>query len=206
MAIKGILGGTFNPIHNGHLTMARIARAELRLDSILLIPTGVPPHKAPPSNGEHRLNMTRLAAAELDCCEVSDIEVRREGSSFTYITLSELHARFPQDEFIFIMGADMMCSFSHWRRPDMIVELARLAVVPRPGASGASDKALLDAIDAARRDFGAHITLLRESGPDISSTQIRAKVARGEDISTLVPHAVAHYILENGLYSASEPQ
>ena len=198
MAYTGILGGTFNPIHNGHLAMARIARSELRLDRLLLVPTGIPPHKLTATSSEHRLNMTRIAAQTLDDCEVSDIELVRAGKSFTYLTLTELRALYPGDRLVFIMGADMMCSFTNWKNPDIIAQLATLAVVPRPGEP---DDFLKSCIDSVRHDLPhADIALLSESGPDISSTQIREMVARGEDISALVPAAVAEYIYANKLY------
>ena len=129
----GIYGGTFNPIHNGHLHIVEEFRRGLGLDRVLLIPTRVPPHKAAPdlaSAGE-RFAMCRLAAQGKPWLELSDIEMRREGKSYTAETLEELSALYPQDQFYLLMGEDMFLTLGRWYRPETIFSLASVCTTPR---------------------------------------------------------------------------
>ena len=186
----GIYGGTFNPIHNGHLHIVEEFRRGLGLDRVLLIPTRVPPHKAAPdlaSAGE-RFAMCRLAAQGKPWLELSDIEMRREGKSYTAETLEELSA---------LMGEDMFLTLGRWYRPETIFSLASVCTTPRSpdGLDALRQKALEYTGQFQARCFLEHIPYL-----PISSTQVRQAVARGEDISGLVPQAVAAYMKERGLY------
>ena len=195
----GIYGGTFNPIHNGHLHIVEEFRRGLGLDRVLLIPTRVPPHKAAPdlaSAGE-RFAMCRLAAQGKPWLELSDIEMRREGKSYTAETLEELSALYPQDQFYLLMGEDMFLTLGRWYRPETIFSLASVCTTPRSpdGLDALRQKALEYTGQFQARCFLEHIPYL-----PISSTQVRQAVAREEDISGLVPQAVATYMKERGLY------
>lgn len=195
----GIYGGTFNPIHNGHLHIVEEFRRGLGLDRVLLIPTRVPPHKAAPdlaSAGE-RFAMCRLAAQGKPWLELSDIEMRREGKSYTAETLEELSALYPQDQFYLLMGEDMFLTLGSWYRPETIFSLASVCTTPRSpdGLDALRQKALEYTGQFQARCFLEHIPYL-----PISSTQVRQAVARGEDISGLVPQAVATYMKERRLY------
>lgn len=195
----GIYGGTFNPIHNGHLHIVEEFRRGLGLDRVLLIPTRVPPHKAAPdlaSAGE-RFAMCRLAAQGKPWLELSDIEMRREGKSYTAETLEELSALYPQDQFYLLMGEDMFLTLGRWYRPETIFSLASVCTTPRSpdGLDALRQKALEYTGQFQARCFLEHIPYL-----PISSTQVRQAVARGEDISGLVPQAVATYMKERRLY------
>ena len=195
----GIYGGTFNPIHNGHLHIVEEFRRGLGLDRVLLIPTRVPPHKAAPdlaSAGE-RFAMCRLAAQGKPWLELSDIEMRREGKSYTAETLEELSALYPQDQFYLLMGEDMFLTLGRWYRPETIFSLASVCTTPRSpdGLDALRQKALEYTGQFQARCFLEHIPYL-----PISSTQVRQGVARGADVSGLVPQAVAAYMKERGLY------
>ena len=174
-------------------------RRGLGLDRVLLIPTRVPPHKAAPdlaSAGE-RFAMCRLAAQGKPWLELSDIEMRREGKSYTAETLEELSALYPQDQFYLLMGEDMFLTLGRWYRPETIFSLASVCTTPRSpdGLDALRQKALEYTGQFQARCFLEHIPYL-----PISSTQVRQAVARGEDVSGLVPQAVATYMKERGLY------
>ena len=200
----GIYGGTFNPIHNGHLHIVEEFRRGLGLDRGLLIPTRVPPHKAAPdlaSAGE-RFAMCRLAAQGKPWLELSDIEMRREGKSYTAETLEELSALYPQDQFYLLMGEDMFLTLGRWYRPETIFSLASELLT-----SESAYAAMAHAVNALRQkaleytgQFQARCFLEHIPYLPISSTQVRQAVARGEDVSGLVPQAVAAYMKERGLY------
>ena len=195
----GIYGGTFNPIHNGHLHIVEEFRRGLGLDRVLLIPTRVPPHKAAPdlaSAGE-RFAMCRLAAQGKPWLELSDIEMRREGKSYTAETLEELSALYPQDQFYLLMGEDMFLTLGRWYRPETIFSLASVCTTPRSpdGLDALRQKALEYTGQFQARCFLEHIPYL-----PISSTQVRQAGARGEDVSGLVPQAVAADMKARGLY------
>jgi len=193
----GILGGTFNPPHIGHLVMAQEAREQLGLDRVVLMPVAVPPHKeadGDPGAGV-RLELARLAAEGEEGVEVSTAEIDRGGASFTVDTLGELHERYPEQELTFIVGADMAHSLPAWREPQRILELARLAVAEREGI--ARD-------DIAERlaplHDGSRVTFFDMPRIDVSSSDIRRRVAEGRSVRHLVPDAVAQAIADRDLY------
>ena len=192
----GILGGTFDPIHAGHLAAARAAIDCAGLDRVLLIPTGQPPHRsAAVADADQRLEMCRLAIGEDKALQVSDVEVRRGGVSYTAETLQELRLMYPRDELFLILGWDAARLFATWRRPAEIRHLARVVVVSRPG-SGAPD---VTALRAAGLDPGGTVLCLRAT-PDISGSALRRAIARRESVGDRLPAAVAEYIAKNGLY------
>ncbi len=201
----GVYGGTFNPIHLGHIEAARRAVETLGLEKLLLIPAGLPPHKelAPDTPGpNHRLEMTRLGleAMELPCeGEVLDLELKREGRSYTLDTLRELKKRFPHDRIYLLMGTDMFLTFQDWRGPDKIVKLCALCAFSRE-AEGM--ERLWEQRLRLERELGAEAVVLElPRVVEISSTQLREALAAGggEARKYLAP-AVYGYILRNGLY------
>ena len=198
----GIYGGTFDPIHRGHLTAAKAVRDALGLNKLLLVVDSIPPHKELPADSagnEDRLAMTELATAELGkWAEVSDIELRRQGKSYTSDTLRQLKAMYPDDELWLIVGSDMFLSFHTWHEPEVIASLAGIAAVSRleeseDGAFAAQKKYL----EAA---YGANIVTVKN--PDVievSSTEVREALSRGEGRAYL-SDAVYGYIARKHLY------
>jgi nicotinate-nucleotide adenylyltransferase len=197
VAALGILGGTFNPPHVAHLVCARAAIAQLELDRVLFMPVATPPHKPLPDDpgADARLTMCRLATAGDARFEVSDLEVRRGGSSYTVATLKELHETRPEDELTFIAGGDMAASLPEWREPERVLELARFAVAERTGAERAEIEQRT--ADLTHRE---RIVFFDMPRMDVSSSDVRARVAAGEPVDDLVPDGVAEYIAEHGLY------
>lgn len=192
----GVMGGTFNPPHNGHLTAAMNARAALGLDRVLFIPTNIPPHKQLPAGSAttaQRCEMVRRMTAPYPWADFSDLEVARGGASYTVDTLRQLHAQGCAD-LTLIVGTDMLLSFDRvWRAPEEIARLADLAVVAR----GADDRPdLARKAETLRRRYGARIHLVEGPVLEVSSTELR----EGGSIARLTPPAVAAYILENRLY------
>jgi len=187
----GILGGSFDPVHVGHLILAEAALEHLRLDRLLLMPAGRPAHKrrralAP---AEDRIAMLRLAARANPRLEVSTVESARAGVTFTVRTLEALAAAEPADYF-FLMGEDSLREFGTWREPGRILELAKLAVVRREGTPHAGVRAAL------RR----RVVFVPMPGIGISSSAIRRRVARGASVRYWVPDAVLTYMDRHGLY------
>ena len=200
----GVLGGTFNPPHNGHVTSARYAYRQLDLGRVLLMPVRIPPHKTAEEDPgpEHRLEMCRLAAGGDHRLLVSSLEVQREGTSYTVDTLRAIHASDPGTRLTFIVGADMARTLPQWREPEEILRLARLAVAERDGAAREEIVAALEGVGAAER-----VSFLDMPPVDVSSSMVRERVAHGLAIDSLVPPAVAEYIQRHGLYREphSEP-
>lgn len=180
----GILGGSFDPIHHGHLILARAAREELALDRVIFIPANVSPHKTGnrPATGADRLAMVELAIRGEEGFEASDIELKRPAPSYTVDTLRELQKAHPQDELVLLIGADNVAKFGTWREPDEIRRLARIAVLDRDGGLAPQEWPVI-----------RHLI-------DISSTGIRARVAAGSSIRYLTPGSVCDYISSHRLY------
>lgn len=194
----GILGGTFDPPHNGHLKIAAAARSALGLAQIVFIPAGQPPHKLddPVSPAATRLAMLELALARHPDFVISRLELLRAGPSYTVDTLRELHQTLGDDaEIYFIMGMDSLQNFHTWHQPQEIVKLCKLAVLRRPGFD-------VDLDTLEKQVPGATASVVIIPGPefDISASEIRARVRRGESIRGLVPPAVAAFIKTNRLY------
>ena len=180
----GLLGGTFDPIHNGHIAIAKTAIQQLKLDKLLLIPAGNPWQKSEFSDSKHRLEMVKKAGNDLEKVEVSDIEVNKTGPTYTFETLQELHKKYPNSELILILGSDAIAGFDTWKEPNLVKTLARIYVVQRAG------------------DFTQdwHFDRIQMPPIEISSTEIRERVKNNESISELVPKSVNEYISANGLY------
>jgi nicotinate-nucleotide adenylyltransferase len=194
----GLLGGTFSPPHLGHLLCAQEAHAQLGLERVWLLPVASPPHKdiAGDPGPEARLELCRLAVGDDDRLGVSDLEVRRGGPSYTADTLRELHARAPEDELTFIVGGDMALSLPTWREPEAVLELATVAVAQRSGAARQDIVDRLAGIGAADR-----VAFFDMPRLDVSSSEVRARVADGRPIRYLVPDAVAAHIEQRGIYT-----
>jgi nicotinate-nucleotide adenylyltransferase len=194
----GVLGSAFNPPHLGHLALAQEALWQLDLAEVVLMPTGEAPHKRIPDDPgkEQRLAMTRLAAADDPRFSVSSLEVERDGPSYTYETLELLAGERPDNELVFVMGADAAVGLESWRRPERVVELARLAVARRAGVSDAD-------VGAAMRSLGAEgrATMLEMPQFGVSSSSVRERAAAGRPLRYLVPEAVARFVEEKGIYS-----
>ncbi len=200
----GIYGGTFNPPHLGHLISARFAMDFLELDKLLLIPAGEPPHKAVPEGsptGEQRLEMTELAADALllpGRAEVSDMELRRGGKSYTADTLRALRQEYPEAELWLLMGTDMFLTLQNWREPEVICSLAHLGAFTRTRSDTGEMLEIQGKYLSDR--FGAKVcTILLPQITPVSSTQLRAMLEQGEGAQYLPP-AVYGYILRHGLY------
>jgi nicotinate-nucleotide adenylyltransferase len=209
LARTGILGGTFNPPHRGHLALARHARDELDLDQVLLMPAHISPHKSdePDPGAEHRLAMCRLAVAQEPRLAVSELELQRGGASYTVDTLQSIHASHPDAELTFIVGADVARTLPAWREPARVLELARLAVAARSGSSAEEALGALGSVSGSPGEPPAAAPwpageprLLRMPVIEISSSAVRERVASGEPVEELVGPAVARYIAEHGLY------
>ncbi|HEY40503.1 MAG TPA: nicotinate-nucleotide adenylyltransferase [Dehalococcoidia bacterium] len=199
----GILGGTFDPIHKGHLAVAEEVRSRLNLDEVLFIPVGQPWRKTGASilPAEHRIEMVRLAIADRPSFSLSTIEVNREGPSYTIDTLEELRsARGVGNELFFIVGWDSLTDLPNWRAPERIIHLCQLVAVPRPGYFPPDLKSLENSVPG----ISERVILLDGPEVDVSASQIRERVTRGLSISGLVSEAVEKYIREHGLYLASE--
>ena len=198
MARIGILGGSFNPPHLAHLVCASEAATQLDLDRVLLTPVAAPPHKdADRDPGpQERLELCRLAIVGDERLGVCDVEVRRGGPSYTVDTLRELHARDPEDDLTFIVGGDIALGLPSWHEPEAVLGLARLAVAERSG-TGRQDIATRLAERFADAPPPVFFDMPRL---DISSSQIRRRVAEGRPIRYLVPDPVAEHIARGRLY------
>jgi nicotinate-nucleotide adenylyltransferase len=183
----GILGGTFDPIHLGHLRAAESARETLGLGRVAFVPAAVPPHRALPlSSGRDRFAMVALATAGQPAFVVSDAELDRPGPSYTVETLRAWRRGQPDEELVLLLGSDAFAEMNGWRESEAVFELCQVAVISRPG-------------DSAPRVEGK---ALRVEGPglEVSSSEIRQRVKAGRSVRYLVPDAVAEYIGKRGLY------
>jgi nicotinate-nucleotide adenylyltransferase len=200
----GILGGTFDPPHIGHLWLATLAADALGLGHVLLMPAARPPHKGrrPMSNAADRVMMTRLAIGADPTLDLSLVEMERPGPSYTIDSLAQLRAHLGNEVgLVLIMAADSFAQIDTWREPDRLLELAEWAIGPRPGTP-MPDRAALRERYGAR---AARIHLLEGPSLDISSSEIRARVAAGRPIRYLVPRAVEELIVSRGLYRRTRP-
>jgi nicotinate-nucleotide adenylyltransferase len=194
----GVLGSAFNPPHLGHLALAQEALWQLDLSEVVLMPTGDAPHKriVDDPGREQRAAMTRLAAADDARFSVSTLEVDREGPSYTYETLELLAGERGDTELVFVMGADAAVGLESWRRPERVVELARIAVARRSGVSDAEVAATMRSLDAEGR-----ATMLEMPQFGVSSSSVRERAAAGRPLRYLVPESVARFIEEKQVYS-----
>ncbi|MBR6767102.1 MAG: nicotinate-nucleotide adenylyltransferase [Clostridia bacterium] len=193
----GIMGGTLDPVHRGHVEIALRVKQEMALDQVMLLPAGDPPHKGKTTPKADRLRMAELAASEHEGLFASDVEINREGTTFTVDTLTQLSEEQPETEWVYIVGADTLDVLDSWRNFVRIAGLCSFAAVGRPGND---NERIRRRADELKRLYGAKIFLMDFDGPDISSTEIRRCAAEGLDIRRFVPDSVAEYIREKGLY------
>lgn len=196
----GVYGGTFNPVHLGHLRLIEEMSGRIPLDRVLIIPTNIPPHKISETlaDGADRLRMCELACKDIEnvAAEVSDIELSRPGKSYTADTLIRLAELYPSDEFYLLMGEDMFLTVDRWAHAEEIMRLAVLCACPR----GGSLERLRDKQTELSKNYSARCIIETFEFFPVSSTQIRERLRRGEPITGLVPKSVEAYILERGLY------
>lgn len=198
----GILGGTFHPIHKGHVMMARIAMQELDLKKVLFLPDGMPPHKSIGAvTPQQRLEMTRLAIEGEEGFVVTAREIERQGYTYTVDTMRQLTQEYPNERFVQIIGADTLLELENWKDFDKIAQMCAFFAVPRQGTDCTRVKAY--AKQLALR-YGASVTFAGRKSVDISSTRLRAMIEKGEDWETYIPEKTAAYIRENRLYMTRE--
>jgi nicotinate-nucleotide adenylyltransferase len=197
----GVLGGTFDPIHMGHLIIAEEVRARLDLAEVLFVPAGQPWLKLNNANAispvEHRLEMVRLAITDEPAFKLSTMEIERPGPSYTVDTMAELSQHIgADDKLFFILGWDNLNQLPRWHQPSRLVTLCRLVPVRRVGFAPPD----LDSLEAAIPGLAQSLVMLDTPQIEISASEIRQRVARGLSIHQLVPEAVERYIIEHGLY------
>ncbi len=198
MKAYGIMGGTFDPVHNGHLMMAEAARNQLGLDEVLFIPDGDPPHKAEQAGALDRLRMVELAVADREGFRALDLEVLRAGQTFTVDTLEQLSEKYPCDRFFFIVGADTLMVIESWRNfPRVASLLSGVACAPR-SAVPTDDTSRQSA--RLMEKYGLAVTMLDMGPVEISSTSVRYAVARGLPVGEMAPERVLDYIRDHALY------
>ena len=196
----GVLGGTFDPVHNGHLVVAEVARERLNLAEVIFVPAGQPWLKAdkPITPAKHRLEMLRLSLADKPYFKLSTMEIERAGPSYTIDTIIELRSKINAgDELFFILGQDNLAQLPQWREPSRLIQLCYLVAVPRPG----SPRPNLKTLEASLPGILQRVVLMDEPQVDISASEIRDWVGRGLSIRHLVPEPVNRYIKENRLYA-----
>lgn len=188
----GVFGGTFDPIHFGHLLAAEQAREQAQLDEIWFMPARIPPHKERGgiASEQHRYNMVELAIADHSAFQATDIELKREGPSYTIDTMECLTRQHPELSFSFIIGGDMVEMLPKWRRYEDLIQLVHFIGLYRPGSR------------YDQHHMSAFVTLVEMPAWDLSSTLIREKVAAGKSIRYLLPQTVETYIKEHGLYGS----
>ena len=194
----GLMGGSFDPIHIGHVRIASEARKALDLDRVLFLPSGRPPHKAHlGASAAQRLEMTKLATQGIPWAEASDIEVFREGTIYTVDTLTILTAQHPETDFYYIIGADTLLDLPNWRNTKKVCTMCRFICVRRPGIDSRRMEETLERLHA---ECDANVEMVNAFGPDISSTEIRNRIRSGEPTDDLLPEAVRVYIDREKLY------
>jgi len=209
----GIVGGTFDPIHVGHLAAASAAQEALALGEVRFIPSNRPPHRpgGPLASGAERLEMTALAVAGRPGWSASDLELRRDGPSYTFDTLQALHADgLRPEQIFFVIGADAFADIRKWSRFPAVLDAAHFVVIERHGTP--IERLVERLPDLTARvstpaqliaEAGTRIVLIAADTPDVSATQVRERASRGEDLSDLVPPPVAAFIGSRGLYRTS---
>ena len=192
----GIMGGTFDPIHHGHLFIAEEARARFQLNEVLFVPNGQPPHKPEQSvtTAAHRYAMTRIAIHANAHFRCSAIEINRKGPSYAVDTLTELHAQHPDAELFYITGVDAVAEILSWKRHEEVIQRATFLAATRPGFD------LLTLKDKLPPEYLTRILLLGSTHLGISSTDIRERIRQGLPARYLLPDSVLNYILRNRLY------
>jgi len=199
----GIMGGTFNPIHHGHMVTAQEALDQFSLDRVVFIPTGDPPHKVEDllAHAEDRYLMTVIAISSNDSFFVSRAEIDRRGKSYTIETVKELRNTYGADaELFFITGADAILEILTWKNTDEIVTLAKFIAATRPGYDLSKIEGLKSTLFRSEKEADEGISIMEIPALAISSTDIRKRIKQGRPINYLVPEGVNNYIIKHGLY------
>ena len=194
----GILGGTFDPVHSGHLAIAGLVQTEFELDRVIFVPAGRPRLKRqePGAAIGHRLEMVKVAVAGYTGFEASEVETDRPGPTYTVDTLEDFSGKLNDDEFFFIVGIDVLSRFHEWRKADRILELCRLVAVSRPGYSAFDWPSFYAASPGAT----GRVEIVSSAMVDVSGTELRQRAAAGLTLRGLVPEPVEEYIQHHGLY------
>ncbi|MBR1864009.1 MAG: nicotinate (nicotinamide) nucleotide adenylyltransferase [Ruminococcus sp.] len=194
----GIYGGTFDPVHAGHVRMLKAVTDSCGLDRTLVLPDRIPPHKEARylTPGEDRAQMCRIAFRDCKNTEICDWELRQEGKSYSVLTLRHFHELYPLDRLFFIMGSDMLKSFHHWYRFEEILQLSGLICVSR---SREDSRDIVDCANALR-ELGGEVIIARTEPLELSSTEIRERLTEGRDCKGLLDPEVTEYIKSHGLY------
>lgn len=203
----GIMGGTFNPIHNGHLEIAKHARRQHKLDEIWFIPNYIPPHKEAENIddlADERVDMLECAIEDIPWYKICRIEMERGGYSYTYETMSELHRSYPEDRFYFLLGGDSLFQFETWKKVDVIVSCCGILAAHRSVNELDRETEKIEfrkRMNYLRKKYHAEFRTITMPVYDISSTEIREKARAGISLAGLVPEAVEAYIKEKKLYA-----
>jgi nicotinate-nucleotide adenylyltransferase len=195
----GIFGGSFNPVHNGHIYAAKAVYQYLKLDRMLIIPSAIPPHKKLQGNADsyERLEMAKIAFSGIEGFEVLDIEIRRQGVSYTIDTVRELMPLYPNAEFYLIMGTDMYLTIENWHEGEQIIKLVTLVAVPRLKEEF---EKLSKHSDMLKEKYHAKTIILDLPPVEISSTEVRNDIDIGAETENQIPQSIARYIEDRGLY------
>lgn len=195
----GVFGGTFNPVHLGHLNCLKSVAEQAGLDKMIVMPDRIPPHKQAEdlASSEDRLNMCRLAFADIPCVEISDWELKQDGKSYSVITLRHLKEIYPHDKLFFIMGSDMLLSFEEWYQYEEILSLSALICVARSHED-------IDHIEVKAKQLkaeGGEIIIIKTDPFEVSSTEIRQMLKKNVDCSCYLSENVVQYIVDKNLYN-----
>ena len=198
----GIFGGSFNPVHNEHIKIAKGAISELSLDKLLVVPTFTSPHKINESmaSSEDRFNMLKLAFDGEKKVEVSDYEINAKGISYTYLTVSYFKSLYPNAKLYLIMGSDMLENFPTWKNPEIIAESAEIVLLNRKGNDNLNE----NAIKKIKELYNKTVLFLKTEGECVSSTEVRLRAMLNLDLSFLVDKKVENYIIANNLYKGNK--
>lgn len=191
----GIMGGTFNPVHNAHLLIAELAREEFKLDRIIFMTGGNPPHKEGAISPQHRFNMTHIAIEGNEHFIDDDFEINRSEKSYTVNTLEYLKEKYPNDELFFIIGEDSLEDLPKWYEPEKILEMCSLLVFPRK-----SHETLLGTLNEMQAKYGDKIFPISAPIIEMSSTDIRNRIGDSKTVKYMVPDKVLDYIKQHNLY------
>ncbi len=201
----GIMGGTFDPIHNGHLTIAETAYKQFGLNRIWFMPNGNPPHKARATIGsevEHRINMVKLAIEGHSGFRLELYEANKKSVSCSYETMEHLKKIYPENEFYFIIGADSLFSIEKWVHPERLFPTCTILAAYRGEKNTAEEMELQ--IEYLKEKYAAKVELLMSPLVDVSSTELRERICEGKSIAAFVPDKVEKYIVEEGLYGSKD--
>lgn len=194
----GIFGGSFNPIHYGHLMICEYIKEEMGLDKVIFIPTGNPPHKEIGVSAEDRYEMVKLAISPNPDFEISDIETTRVNLSYTVDTIRELKKIYKEEKLYFLIGLDSLCQLKTWKKIGDLSQEIEFVVALRPGYIDKEE--INNEIDFLRENFGTRINLIKTPLYEISSTDLRERIHEGKSLRYLIPKRVLDYIEESGFY------